>query len=208
MILINLLPEDLRIKEVRKTVIPYREIAIGVFALFLIMTLFNLFVYVRVRGEFRNLDRQWKELTPRNTEAESLEKELGATIVAEVDFYDQFVDPPLEAARVMNLISDLIPTSIWLDQMRFERKKRDIQLTLMGFSESRGKSSTLVEIQKFANDLKARLEANIGPASNTNLNAKKHVKVTVTTSSQTAGTDQNEVIQFTATLRSDGFDQK
>lgn len=208
MILINLLPEDLRIKEVRKIAIPYREIAVGVFALFLIATLFNLFVYVRVRGEFRSLDKQWKELAPGNTEAESLEKELGATIVAEVDFYDQFVDPPLEAARVMNLMSDLIPASIWLDQMKFERKKRDIQLILMGFSESRGKSSTLVEIQKFANDLKARLEANIGPASNTNLNAKKHVKATVTTSSQTAGTDQSEVIQFTATLKSDGFDQK
>lgn len=209
MILINLLPHELRIKETKKIHVPYRQIAVVIFSVFLLIALYNLFVYVRVREEYRRLDKQWKGLAERNAEAEAMEKELGAAILAEINFYDEFVDPTLEAARVLNLISDFVPNSIWFNQLEFERDKKAIQLTLNGFSSSSGKESNLVEIQKFTNDLKDQMEKFIDPMSSLNPNVKKHnIKVSVTTSSQKSGAEKGEVVQFTANFKSEGFGQK
>ena len=158
MILINLLPQELRLKEAgRKLDIPYRLIAICVFVIFLGLSLYNLFLYVRIREELRGMENQWKGISVKNAQAEKLEAELGVGgLFAELDFYSTFVDPPLETAQVLNLVSDLTPKSAWLTQLKFERVQKEMQLVLNGLAESTGKSSKLIEIQNFANGLKDR----------------------------------------------------
>ena len=140
MIFVNLLPQELRIKETKKLNIPYRAIALVVFSFFFVVALYNLVVYVRVREQYRAFQRQWNAMAERSGQADQLEQELGAGILAEVDFYDAFVSPELETARVMNQMSELLPGGIWLTQMRFVRKRKDIQLTLDGVSETAQKS--------------------------------------------------------------------
>ena len=135
-----------------------------------------------------------------------MEKELGTAVLAEVDFYDAFVDPPLQTARVMNLVSDFIPAGAWLNQLKFVRNKKEIQLTLMGLSESVGKSSKLIEIQNFANKLKDQMEQLLEPLSPVDAGVKKHLKVAVTTSSQKADSVKGELTQFTVTFQTEKFE--
>lgn len=209
MILINLLPQELRLQETKKIHIPYREIALVTFVIFVLLSLYNLFHFVRIREAHRNLQKQWNALADRSAQADSLEKELGATILAEVDFYDSLVDPNLEAARTLNFISDLIPSGIWLTEMRFVRNQKDIQLVLNGLSESSAKGGArLIEIQNFANKLKEQMEQFIGPASPMNPNVKRHMKVAVTTSSQKMDHSAGELTQFVATFETEPLSPK
>lgn len=208
MILVNLLPQQLRLKETRRINIPYKPIVAGIFLIFLIFALYNLFLYVRVREEHRGLQRQWSSLAEQSAKADLLERELGVTILAEVEFYDALVDPNLEAAKVLNLISDLIPKSVWLTQLKFVRAQKEMQLVLNGLSESTGKSSKLIEIQNFANKLKDEMEKVIGPVSAVGPGVNKQIKVAVTTSSQKGEVGKAEVTQFAATFETDGFKQK
>ena len=209
MILINLLPRELRHQEARKINIPYRLIAFGVFLVFLGLALYSLFLYVRIREEYRAYDQRWKALAQKSGEADNLERELGAFLVAEIDFYDAFIDPPLETARVLNSVSDLIPKSAWLNQFKFERNQKEIQLVLNGLTESTGKGGLrLIEIQNFANGLKNEMEQHVGPGSQANPNVKRPVRVTVTTSSQKSDAEKREITQFLATFYTEGFTQK
>lgn len=187
MITINLLPEELRFKEVKQLHIPYKKIAVGLFLIVFVFFLFSLFTYVRVRGEYGMLQKKWKQLADKNIQAEALENELGSSITSEVDFYDHFVDPPLETAQVMNLISDLIPSNVWLNQLVFSRRKKDIELVLNGASRSLGKTSKLIDIQNFANSLKLEMEKFLG----------SRLKMAVTTSSRTNESEM-DITEFSA----------
>ncbi|MBI4358769.1 MAG: hypothetical protein HY584_05655 [Candidatus Omnitrophica bacterium] len=207
MIFINLLPAELRIKEKRKLRIPYRPIGAGVFFIFVVFAIYHLFLYVRIREEHRTLTQQWNAIQSKSVQADLLEQELGVTIFAEVDFYDDFVDPPLETARVLNLISTLIPNGAWLTEVKFARNKKELELFLNGFSESGGKSSRLIEIQQFANAIKDQVEAHLGPLTQANPNVKKTVKTMVTTSSQNRDGEKGEITQFNATIRTEGFSE-
>lgn len=200
MILVNLLPQELRLRETKKIHVPYRTIAIGVFSLFILAALYHLFLYVRIREEHRSLKVKWETLAERSAQADRLEAELGATILAEVDFYDRLVDPPLETARVLNLVSDLIPRGAWLTQLKFERNEKHIQLILDGFSESQGKASKLIEIQDFVNGLKNQMEQTLNPLFQARPQMKKQFDAAVTTSSQKGDSLKGETIQFTATF--------
>ncbi|GEM_PF-2822292 len=207
MITINLLPEELRSKEVQQIHVPYQKIAFGIFSIVFLLTIYNLIVYVRVRSEYRTLQKQWTQMADKSAQADALEKELGSSITSEVDFYDTLVDPPLETAKIMNLISDLIPTSVWLDQINFSRKKKDLDLTIVGFSQSSGATSKLVEIQNFVNALKIEMEKYFAPTSQINPASKNHLKVSVTTSSKKTA-EHTEIIQFTANFKTEAAEKK
>ena len=194
-----------RIKETKKLNIPYRSIALVVFSFFLVLALYNLFVYVRVREQYRALQKQWNAMAERSAQADQLEQELGAGILAEVDFYDALVSPELETARIMNQVSELLPAGVWLTQMKFVRKRKNIQLTLDGVSESARKSSKLIDIQNFVNQLKAQMEQFVGPESAAKPSVKKLLKAAITTSSQKDEKAQSDVTQFTAIIETEGF---
>ena len=195
MITINLLPEELRFKEIKHPNVPYKKIAVVVFFLVLSLSIYNLIVYVRVRSEYANLQKQWNQLADKSAQADALEKELGSSIIAEVDFYDGFVEPPLSTARILNSISDLIPKSVWLNEINFSRKKKDLNLKVVGLSQSTAGSSKLIEIQNFANLLKVEMDKFLSSDS-INLAPENRLKVAVTTSSKTSG--NLDLTQFTA----------
>ena len=126
MILINLLPIELRKSDQPKLDIPYRKIAVVVFVIFLVFAVYNLFIFIRIRSEHRNLKSQWSKMSSEYDKAVGLEKELGDTLSQEIEFYDVFVDPPLDLARLLNFTSDLIPAHVWLTQLKIERQKREM----------------------------------------------------------------------------------
>ena len=208
MILINLLPSELRVKETRKINIPYRPIAVVIFSIFVVIALYNLFLFIRIHEQHRGLLKQWKGLEERSKQAEVLERELGATIATEVDFYDNLVDPPLETAQVLNFVSDLIPDGVWLTQLDFKRQNKELHLQLNGLSRTSGRATKLVEIQNFANGLKDKMEETFGVASQANPSMKKKIKAVVSTSSQRGEGEEAEVTQFTVSLKTEKFEQK
>lgn len=198
MIAINLLPEELRLKEARQIHIPYQKIAIGVFLIIFILTIYHLVIYARVRGEFGALKKQWNQIAEKSLQADALESELGSSIIAEVDFYDSLVDPPLSTAQILNLISDFLPKSVWLTEINFFRKKNELDLSIVGLSQSSGGTSKLIDIQNFANTLKSEMEK---------VDAKGHLIVAVTTSSKKTS-ENTDVTQFSTTIKSESVAKK
>ncbi len=158
MIRINLLPHEMRHKEVRKLNIPVVPVLTGIFLLFLLASLFNLFIHIQKRGELRRLEAQWESLKVKNAEAEALQRELGMGVKAEADFYDSVIDPPLETARVLGVINELIPDNVWMSDLRYDRKPDGHDVLINGFAEESQKESDLVVIQNFANAIKEQLD--------------------------------------------------
>lgn len=199
MILINLLPASLIPKETRKVNVPYRPILAGVFFIFLVISLYNLFFFIRINKEKRVLELQWKGLEQPYNEAMQLDRELGSSVLSEIDFYDTYVDPSLETAHLMNLVSDFIPKSVWLSSFKTERKGRGMQLIMIGFSESPQRDLRLVEIQNFADQIKDEMERLLTDSVLTS---------SVTTSSKDQDSGASALTEFTAVIQTDGFETK
>lgn len=230
MILINLLPQELRVSEKKQVDLPYKYVFVSVFLIVIAVSVYQLLIFLNLRSELRELKKTWTPLAQGSMQADMLERELSTTIKAEFDFYDSHVRPSLETAQVMNLISDLLPEGVWLVQFQFVRDRKEIQLILNGLSESKGKESKLVEIQNFANTLRDRLEEAIfpeikpdavklpletKPAILSNLpmpafyvHKGKKIELTVTTTSNEKPSETGKrepLIQFVATFKTDGF---
>jgi hypothetical protein len=207
MILINLLPQELRVSEKKQVDLPYKYVTFGVFLIVFGISIYHLLIFLQLRGELRELKKKWAPLAQSSMQADMLERELSSTIMAEFDFYGSFVKPPLETAQVMNLVSDLLPEGLWLVQFQFVRDKKEVQLILNGVSESKGKDPKLVEIQNFANALKDKLEAILSVNVKEDAFDQKQIKIeaTVTTSSEKSAADQEPIIQFVTTFKTEGF---
>jgi hypothetical protein len=164
MILINLLPQELRVVEKKKLELPIKPILISAVFVFLCFSIYNLFLFLHLREKYRVLEKQWAPLAQSSFLADQLERELGSTILVENQFYDTLVEPKLQTAQIMNAASDLIPGSLWLARLRFERQNQEIELVMNGLSEF-GKSSRLVEIENFVYALRDFIEKIIGPSS-------------------------------------------
>ena len=204
MILINLLPAELRTREIKLINIPYRQIMLGLFGILLVFTLYNLFIYIKAKSEYDHLRKQWKGIAEKSAKADELEKELGATITAEVDFYDSLVDPVLQTARVLNIVSDFMPKTAWLAEFKFERNKKEIEMTLRGQSHTSG-GAQLVDVQNFANNLKVEMEKLLVPTSQSSVDPRNRLNASVVTNSAKAEGNAGDVLQFTATLKSESM---
>ncbi len=208
MILINLLPPQLIPKETRKVHIPYRPILFGVFSIFLLISLYNLFFYVRIHKEKRLLETRWDGLKNSYNEAMQLDRELGSSVLAEIEFYNTFVDPPLETARVMNLVSDFLPKAVWLSSFKVERKGKELQLLMIGLSQSSERDSRLVEIQNFANQIKDEMERLRSQGISPGGLMKPTLTSSVTTSSKNQDSGASALTEFTAVIQTEGFEAK
>ena len=233
MILINLLPQELRVTEHKKVDLPYKWVLITIFLIVLAVSIYNLLIFLRLRENHRELKSKWMPLAQSSMQADALERELSISIMAELGFYDSLVKPPLETAQVMNLVSDLLPEGLWLVQFQFVRDKKEMQLILNGLSESTGKDSKLIEIQNFANALKDRLELILSPDKEKDtvkstspvlegppgglpgfqpaqflVPKKNKIEVTVTTSSEKSVEGRGQLIQFVTTFKTEGFGAK
>ena len=203
MILINLLPIELRPRVVKQTKIPVLPIAIGLFIIFIGVSLINLYVSVNKSQELRSLKTQWERLKIQNKEAEQLQRELSMGLKQEVNFYDTVVDPPIEVGMIFGFISELIPDSVRLVDLKYEGQRGKIQVVMNGFSEVSQAASKLVEIQKFANNLKEKAEELSASANPVDSKEKKVFKASVTTSSAAEGVRGENQTQFAITVNSE-----
>jgi len=208
MILINLLPQEYRILEKPKSKITYQHIFVAAFALFLLFSVYHLFLYLQIHQENRSLNAQWESLKVSNAQADQLITELGSSILAEVDFYDAFVDPSLQAARILNLVSDLIPKNLFLTEVKFLRKGHEFQVFLLGVSETPRAGTTLVEIQNYANGIKKQLEEVINRDRMGIRVQKRSLRTEVTTANRQQVEGENPSTQFKITLKSEGFKEE
>jgi hypothetical protein len=207
MILVNLLPKEYRVSDKPKYSVSFRWGALAMFLCFLAVSLFNLYEYVGLRNESRSLQAQWQKIEGPSREADQLQFELGASVLSEIKFYDTFLDPPFEMALMLNLISDLIPRSLTLQNLKLSRHGHEFEVIMNGISETWSEKSKLVEIQNFANGLKDQLEEFLRPTGNDLIPAgsAKKVEAEVTTTSKDGALKGMVVTDFRATVSTGGF---
>jgi len=139
-------------------------------------------------------------------EAGRLQRDLGPHVIAEMNFFDTYIDPPLSVARMLNLVSDLLPESLTVSSLQLERQGRELLLVIDGVSESQSSDSKLIEIQNYANSLKEELMKFLELSTDRGkLPEGQKIKTEVTTTSKHKGRSQRLVTQFKAILATGGF---
>ena len=180
-----------------------------------------------MRDQNEDSKDKWIPIAQKSIQADKLEWELNSTILSEIQFYTSVVDTRLEAAEVMNLVSDLLPNGIWLLQYQMGKDSKGLELTLTGASEFIGTDSKLVEIQKFANLLKTKLEEiltpepepdstplpvialpglqNVPGLQSAPVQNEGKIELNLTTSSEKSPEEKKQLLKFVATFKTTGF---
>jgi Tfp pilus assembly protein PilN len=151
MIEINLLPQELRLKERR---LEFAPVGLLYLAPLLFGILITAHIYLAVSGiiagyQFRKLSGKWSELEPQRKVVESASKEY-AGFTQDVVALQQLLKERVSWAEKLNSLSLNLPAGIWFNEIQLSGK----DLVLKGCVFSLTKQE-LSQINKFLDNLKA-----------------------------------------------------
>ena len=158
MIEIDLLPLELR----EKKIIRFEQFFQTKLFLTILgcLVLFHLFLYTATVINSRRLDalqRNWQNLSSKRAEIDRLKGEL-TEINRKIPLIEQLISNRLLWSRELNIISDLLITGIWLNELSLEKQKtaKDMvseSLIIRGSAASRTKDEPAL-IGRFMQNLK------------------------------------------------------
>lgn len=182
MIEINLLPEEFRVREKKeKTEIPKKKLLIGGAALF---SLFTISLFIDYRGsvsKLRSLEKQWAVVQPQAQVLNQLENEITNVLEPEKKFLQRFVTADRPLTHVMEWVSEFLPDSAWLTQIKMENTAEKNNLVVRGLALPTKEASSIEQIENYLNELKKKM-----PDASLSLTTARQIQ------------DQIEMTQFTA----------
>jgi len=179
MILINLLPyefrkEALRDPRMRRTI----RLVQGGGVVFVGLT---LIFYVQYFFEFRSLkamQTEWQGLEADVQRVQQIRDEMTQGSEAEKNFIESYVISPFRAASILSHLSEFLPDSIWLLELRLVRQPQNNTLLIKGMSLPGRDRSSVQEIEKYLGDLKAGFPQNIELVLTTSRQLKDRIELT------------------------------
>lgn len=182
MIEINLLPEDLRIKEkVPQKEVPILKIAIGAVVFFVLLTFLFYFDYLGAKSKQKKTNAQWIVVQPQSAVLNKLQKEVEDELKTEKDFLTRFVAADVPLTSELQWISDFLPETAWLTGVRLENNAQNHSLVVRGLCVPSKTASSIESIETYLNSLKKNMS---------------ETKLSLTTARQLQ--DGMELTQFTA----------
>lgn len=157
MILINLLPAEFR----KGTLGESRFLRLLQWAklggiLFLILTLALYAHHIFVSRALAKLQTQWQQLESDVMRIQQMRDEMNQGSKAQKDFLEKYVVAPFRATSILTYISEFLPDSIWLVELKILRQPLQGTLFLKGLSLPSGERSSVQQIEKYLGDLKAK----------------------------------------------------
>jgi len=136
MIEINLLPDNLKIKQ--KKVFDLKKVPIFpiIFGTIGALVVVHLLLVVVVRVNKMTLARvkqEWKELAPKKTMIDSLKQKV-TNINSKIGAIEKLTEERIIWAKKMNDLSNSMPSNIWLSSLSYNKNGSDSALALEGFA--------------------------------------------------------------------------
>ena len=182
MIRINLLPQELRIKKKAPSrPIPYKTLAIGIGAIFFILTIFFYADYWKQKIQLQQLEKAWKTAGPQLTELKALEAKIEGELKNEKVFLDTRLLAELPMTWVMSWINEFLPDRAWLTELNLDREGTYQVLILQGVALPSRERTSIEQIESFLYQFQQKLP---------------HSRLALTTSKQTK--DGQELMTFSA----------
>ncbi len=198
MILINLLPIELRQVEKKTSKIPVQKIVITVYGLVVLAILYHAIVFIAVRNQLSKMNNEHESIKSASEQAGKFMETVEKDLQPQKAFFDQYVISQVYISEIMNYLSDLVPDSMWFSQFRIRREKASIHFDLEGYTKVTSKQVALAQIQEYVNSVKAKLEETINRNAGPKDKARK-VKVVMSTNREQMGSV--EVMQFNASFQ-------
>lgn len=186
MILINLLPPELRKKRYSQlAVLRDRRFILVVSAVFSFLTLLFYLQYQIDLGNLRVLRDKWQLIEKDVQRVAELKKTMEEGSTKERVFLEQHVTTPFPVTAILSAVSVFLPDSIWLVELKITRKPAENSLLLKGLSLPNVRRSSIQDIEKYLRDLKEKFP----PGTELILTTSRQVK------------DSRELTLFTAVFK-------
>lgn len=157
MILVNLLPSEFR-KQTSRFGIPrpnQKFLKIGG-VVFLSLTVFFYMQYLFELRTFKGLETEWFGIQQEVRHADQVKAEMEAGGKGERAFLEHYVLSPFQTTSILSAVSQLIPDSIWLVELKVLRQAKENTLLLKGVSLPSRDKSSVQEIERYLRDLKEK----------------------------------------------------
>ncbi len=201
MIRINLLPVEFRQVEVKQNKFSPQVILLSVLFICLLVALCQFFSYAGVRKKIHQSDAEMTQLTEPSKESDQLDQAINGKLLPEKRFFNQYVMSNYLVAEVMNELSDNLPDSVWLADLRFHREREALHLDLTGYSRITSKQIAVAQIQEYVNLIKGKMEEILRKGSKEQEKAApQEVKVVLTTNLREISS--MEAMQFAVSFKS------
>lgn len=160
MILINLLPLEFRKQAVRGGV-PWLRGRPGKILgiLFLVLTGIFYVQYLLAVTGLRELQSEWAVLQQEVLRVAQIRKELEGGVKGEKDFLTKYAVSSFPVTTLLNALSELLPDSTWLVELKISRDSQQNTFLLKGLSRASPRNSSLEDVERYVRDLKERFPA-------------------------------------------------
>ena len=157
MIKINLLPQELRIAKKSATRVPYIPFAILGTVLFLLLTLFFYGDYLRARSAYKEVHKEWLQVSPMMGQLKALEKKIEIEMKGEKEFLEKNILNTESMTRILSWTSEFLPSKGWLTELLVEREGEGCRLTLKGVVVPSRTQTGIEQIEAYLQALKRKL---------------------------------------------------
>ncbi len=157
MIAINLLPEELRIKEKKIPKIPALKIAAGVGVVFVLLTLIFYIDFLMAKSKLGKLEKEWQTIQPQHQKLISLEQEVETKLKPENQFLNRFVTADRPLTHMMNWANEFLPSTMWLIEFKLERVGEGGKLFVKGLALPSKDKSSIEFIETYVHQLKEKI---------------------------------------------------
>ncbi len=186
MILVNLLPPEFRKQTTRLGgTWPSQSLLKILGAGFLALTLFFYVQYLFEIREFKKLNKEWMGLQEEVRRVDQIKTDMESGSKGERTFLERYIASSFRTTAILSSVSQLIPDSIWLVEVKILRQPKENTLLLKGVSVPSREKSSVQAIEKYLKDLKEKFPSG--------------AELVLTTSRQQK--DRSELTLFTAVFK-------
>jgi len=154
-ILINLLPAELRKESAaRASLLQNKWLLNGLAVGFLLSTFFLHLQYQVVRVEHKRLLEEWAVLEKDSSRVTQLKTQIEQGAKSERDFLQNYVNSPFSTTMILSSVSQLLPLSVWLLELKVTRLGTENTFLLKGISLPGKQGTSIQDIEKYLSELK------------------------------------------------------
>ena len=157
MILINLLPEEFRVKPQDPQQGKYLKVAAGVGVLVLLLTFYFYTDYLGVSGKIKSLDAKWQQVQPQSQELNALKTEVEGPLKDEQRFLQQFVTTQKPVTQLMIWASELLPDGAWLEEVSLGHDQGKVDFVLRGTCMNSKTKTSIEQIETYLQGYKQKI---------------------------------------------------
>ena len=182
MILVNLLPPELRRGGgIHPLLRDQRRMAVLGGGLLVFLTMIFYLQYQLDLRTLKELQNRWSSLQKDVQRVTELQKEMEKGAKGEKQFLDRYVTSSFPVTTILSAVSEFLPDSIWLVELKVLRQPKENTFLLKGFSVPFEHRSSIQDIEKYLHDIKEKFPAKAELILTTSRQTKENRELTLFT---------------------------